>query len=103
MVDPLFLKIPPAARILALAMARIGRPAFEWEIVAECAKMRREGLHDFDLGSSNNLRNRLQRNWAGSKIYQTKWAKTYAAIFVRIPGVAGGKARWTLVKGFKPK
>jgi hypothetical protein len=103
---PVLLKVPPAARVLAQAIIRIerwlGHPrgATEVEIVEECARMRAAGIHTYDLGSSTNLRNRIQRNWAGGKIYREKWGRTYAPVFERIEG--SHPTRWTLVKGFVP-
>jgi hypothetical protein len=97
---PLMLKVPRAGRVVAQAIEniieRIGRPATEEQIILECRRMRDAGLHDYDLGSNTNLRNRIRRNWSGSKIYQTTWGpKGYAAIFVQVP------VRWRLVPGFK--
>jgi hypothetical protein len=96
---PMMLKVPRAARVVAQAIENIGHAATEAEMVRECQRMRDAGIHDYDLGSTSNLRNRIQRNWAGSKIYQETWGpKGYAAIFIRVPG---SPVRWCLVPGFK--
>jgi len=99
--DPVQAKVPAAARVVAQAIENIGYPATEDEIVRECQRLKNAGVHDFDLGARSNLRNRIQRNWPESKIYQETWGpKGYAAIFVRVPGYP---ARWRLAPGFKAK
>lgn len=101
-----WLKVPPAERIVALAIIRLNNPngSTEKEIIDECKRMRALGMHSFSLGSSgrpgDNIRNRLQRNHAGSKQYQDHYASRYAAIFEKVPGTR--PVRWKVVKGFVP-
>jgi hypothetical protein len=102
----LWLKVPPAERIVALAIIRLNDPSgsTEQEIIAECARMKEEGLHSFSLGSSgkpgDNIRNRFQRNWSKSKIYQDEWGERYASVFEQVAGTK--PKRWRVIKGFAP-
>lgn len=103
-------KIPDAALTIAKAIERLGRSPSgytEDQLIAECTKMREEGLHTFLLGFTTNgepgnIRNRLQRNWGGSRIYKETWGPKngYAAIFVQ---AEAKPPHWTLVKGFETR
>jgi len=94
--------VPPAARVIAYAIKMIGRPATENEIIEQCASMRHDGMTDYDLGTSSNLRNRIQRNWGEASIYKNKWAhKGYAAIFIRIKKL-GEPVCWWVQEWYKP-
>ena len=94
-------KVPKGARIIALVILDAGRPLTEQEIVRACRRMKDAGLHDFDLGTSTNLRNRIQRSCSDYKIHREKWGPVdgYADIFRRVPGEP---ARFKLVLGYKP-
>jgi hypothetical protein len=97
-VAGLSLNISPATRMIALAIRLIGHPASEQEIRKRCRYMRDMGLHNFDL-SGPNIRNKIQRHWAGSTIFKTTHGSKNAAIFVRVPGKP---VRWKLIEGFEP-
>jgi hypothetical protein len=105
-------KLPDAALTVAWAILRLGNLPDghdEPSIIREAARMRKEGLHPFKLGSvklangkASNIRNRLQRNCANASIYQETWARAphhYAAVFVRIGGEKP-PAKWKVVDGF---
>lgn len=93
-------KVPPAEHVIAWAIHyRIGHAASEDEIITACATMREEGLHNFDLGSETNLRNRIQRQCVGYGIQPGFERKNYAPIFEKVDR---HPVRWQLVKGFTP-
>jgi len=82
--------VPPAARFLALAIVHDGNPKrglTEAQMVERCGLMRAAGVHDYDLGANSNLRNRIQRNWAGSSIWKKTWREAgYRPVFERVEG-----------------
>lgn len=109
-VKPMALNVPARARVIAQAILRFKRrghgPPTENEIIWEAKRMRAEGLHNMNIGSNTNLRNGLQRSWAGSTIYKNKWGKpphNYAPIFIRLePTYQHPLTRWDVVEGFVP-
>jgi hypothetical protein len=80
--------VPEAARFVALAFLHEGNPKrglTEQQLIKACARQRAAGLHEFNLGTNSNLRNRLQRNCAQAKIWKEEWRhKGYRPIFERI-------------------
>ena len=95
-------RVPAGAHIPAYAIQKIlKRPAMEEEIINVCNQMKWDGLHDFDLGTRSNCRNRIQRNWKDSAEYK-KFGRpphNYAAIFIHIKK-PGQRVHWWVVEDF---
>jgi len=86
------------AKKIVYAIRVIGRPVSEPEIIEQGERMRRDGMHDFKLGSESNIRNCIQRHCSAYSEFKNH---NYQDIFIRIKR-SGQPVRYWVREDFVP-